>query len=396
MDASFTIIIICVLLIISYIFDITAQKTKIPSVLLLLALGNFSQYLAKTSKVNIPYLDQILPVLGTIGLILIVIEGSIDLKVNKKGNLILKSAIVSFFPMIALAIFLAYLFVYFGCTSWKTALINAIPFCIISSAIAIPSVRDFLPEKREFIIFESSFSDIVGITFFNFFALHSVINLHSFVDFTMELIIIFIITIIATIVLSFLLFKIDHHVKFLPIILLVVLIFAVSKLYHLPGLIFIMSFGLFLGNIHEIAQLRFFRKIPTIKLEKEVVKFKDIVTEFTFLIRSIFFILFGYLINLNDLFHFQTLKLSALIVVSMLVFRAVQLLIIKEKLFPLLFVAPRGLITILLFLAIGSANKISFINEVLITQVIVLSSLIMMFGTVFSVKKQDRGEENEH
>ena len=35
------IIIVCALLIIAYIFDVTAAKTKIPSVILLLAMGWF-------------------------------------------------------------------------------------------------------------------------------------------------------------------------------------------------------------------------------------------------------------------------------------------------------------------------------------------------------------------
>ena len=54
---------------------------------------------------------------------------------------------------------------------------------------------------------------------------------------------------------------------------------------------------------------------------------------------------------------------------------------------PLLFVAPRGLITIMLFLSIPLAKKIDFINNSLIIQVIILSAVLMMLGLMFNKKE---------
>jgi hypothetical protein len=45
-----------------------------------------------------------------------------------------------------------------------------------------------------------------------------------------------------------------------------------------------------------------------------------------------------------------------------------------------LFIAPRGLINILLFLTIAPEQNILLVNKSLIIQVIVFSALIMMFG----------------
>jgi hypothetical protein len=50
----------------------------------------------------------------------------------------------------------------------------------------------------------------------------------------------------------FLLNKIDHHIKFVPIILLIILIYEISKIFHLPALIFILVFGLSIGNLDEL------------------------------------------------------------------------------------------------------------------------------------------------
>ncbi|MFS8082816.1 MAG: hypothetical protein ACMG51_05140, partial [Ginsengibacter sp.] len=64
------IIIVCLLLLLGYLFDLTSSKTRIPSVILLLLLGWGCRQ--ASSFFNFPILDlnQLLPVLGTLGLIL--------------------------------------------------------------------------------------------------------------------------------------------------------------------------------------------------------------------------------------------------------------------------------------------------------------------------------------
>ena len=138
---------------------------------------------------------------------------------------------------------------------------NAIPFCVISSAIAILSVRNLSSHNKEFVIYESSLSDILGVLLFNFLALNETIDRFSFGNFALQLLIITVVSFIATIGLSFLLTKIEHHIKFVPIILLVVLIYAVSKIYHLPGLIFILIFGLLIGNLDELKRFKWIENL---------------------------------------------------------------------------------------------------------------------------------------
>ena len=48
------------------------------------------------------------------------------------------------------------------------SLVYAVPLSIVSSAIVIPSVGSLMPEKKEFMIYEGTFSDILGIMFFYF------------------------------------------------------------------------------------------------------------------------------------------------------------------------------------------------------------------------------------
>lgn len=377
------IITLCFLLLLAYVFDITSSKTKIPSVILLLFLGWGVKQITVFVGTSIPDLNPILPIFGTIGLILIVLDGSLELEFDKsKYSLIGKSSILALSPMLLLSFGLAFAFQYYGDTTYRIGLANAIPLAIISSAIAIPSVKSLLSKHREFITYESSLSDIFGVVFFNFVVLNEEFGQRSYWMFIFEIIAIIVISFIATAGLSYLLSKMKHHVKFAPILLLVILIYGLSKIYHLPGLIFILFFGLFLGNIEKLKQYKFIDKLKPDILEHETQRFKEILGEMTFLIRSLFFLLFGYLIETSEILNLETLIWAVLIAIGILGIRAIHLKIFKLPFKPLLFIAPRGLITILLFLSIPYESSLALVNKSMIIQVIILSSFVMMYGLI--------------
>ena len=388
---SAIIITICTLLLIAYIFDLTASKTRIPSVILLLLLGWGVRQLAVALHIKIPDLSELLPIFGTIGLILIVLEGSLELELNRsKASVIRKSFIAALLPILAMSFLLAYAFQYFQTgLSLRDALTNAVPFCVISSAIAIPSVKYLNTANREFITYESSLSDIFGVIFFNFIALTELNKSHTILESGLQLLIMIGVSFFATIILALLLSKIDHHIKFVPIVLLILLIYAIAKLYHLPALIFILIFGLFLGNLDELKRFKWVNKLKPDELNVEVHKFKELITEGTFMIRTVFFILFGYLIETAEIINSATLVWAIGIVIAILIIRALQFKLFKIPLFPMLFIAPRGLINILLFLSIVPAQNIPLVNKSLILQVVLLSALVMMIGLMATGKKEE-------
>jgi len=381
------IITLCVLILLAYLFDISSAKTRIPTVILLLLLGWLLKQLTVFFSVSVPDLSSLLPLLGTVGLILIVLEGSLELELNKsKLPLVKKAAIVSFFPLVVSGLLLAWLFSYFGGYSYKQSLINVLPFSIISSAIAIPSARNLDAYNREFVTYESSLSDIIGVIIFNFVALNAVIDATAFMHFGWQLVLILIVSFLASVGLSYLLGRIKHHIKFIPIMVMVILIYIVSKHYHLPSLLFILLFGVFLGNLDELKQNKWIAKLKPEDLNKEVHKFKEIATEAAFVIRTFFFLVFGYLIETAELLNTDTLIWAGVVVAIIFITRAIQLKISGLTLFPLLFVVPRGLISILLFLSISQTDKIDMVNNSLIIQVIILTALVMMIG-MMGVKK---------
>ena len=384
------IITFCVLILIAYAFDLSSSKTRIPSVILLLALGWFLKQATIFFGIKIPDISFSLPLLGTLGLVLIVLEGSLELKFNKtKVGLVTKSISGAGLSIIAGTFILAWLFQYFGGYSFKTCLINAIPFCVISSAITIPSIGHLAQRKKEFIIYESSFSDILGVLFFTFITINEVYDFYSFGEFGLQVLIMIFISLIATVGLSFLLSKINHHIKFIPIILLIILIYEIAKIYHLPALIFIILFGLIFGNPAKLERYKWLERFRPDLLETEVVKFKELTVEATFLIRALFFLVFGYFIETAEILNTETILWALGIVVIIYFLRLIQLKLSGLKLVPLLFIAPRGLITILLFISIEPALLIFPVNKSLIIQVIIISALIMMIGLMIN-KREDR------
>ena len=84
------------ILILSYIFNLIAERTNIPSVLMLILLGVVIQFGLELMHFQLADLFPALEVLGVIGLIMIVLEAALDLELNKeKLPLIGKSLVVA-------------------------------------------------------------------------------------------------------------------------------------------------------------------------------------------------------------------------------------------------------------------------------------------------------------
>lgn len=383
------IIVICLLILIGYGFDLTAGKSRIPSVILLLLLGWVSRQIVQMTGMTIPDLGQALPILGTVGLILIVLEGSLELELKRSNiPIIRKSLILAILPMMIMAFYLTSMLLLYQGGSFRFTLLNIIPLCVISSAIAIPTVKNLQKNLREFVVYESSFSDIIGVLFFNFVMLNEYVSAHSIGHFILDLLTMILISFLATAGLALLLRFNNHHIKYIPIIMLVLLIYALSKEFHLPALLFVMILGLFLGNLDELKGNKFIAKLHPDILNREVHRFREIVTEGAFVIRVIFFILFGYLMENQEILNTQTIIPALFVTLVIFLLRAMQLRLSNVPILPLVFVAPRGLITILLFLSIDPSMVIPMVNKSLILQVIIMTALMMMLGMMISRKKE--------
>ncbi len=392
----YVLIAFCVIILLAYIFDITAKYTRVPGVILLIVTGMFINYLSSSFHIGIPDMSGLLPIMGTLGLILIVLEGSLDLAIRRdKSRLIIgsvSSAILLFAVMVGVFTYVA---VHFLQYDLRASLLNIIPFAVISSAVAIPSAAGLTPENREFVTYESSISDIIGILAFDFILLSSGSLGTGVLRFIAELILTFIVSVLFSGGLAILLHKISHHVKYVIIMTVIILVYALAKLVHLPSLLVVLIFGLVMNNNVLFKNAFSAKWINFDEFNTDLGAFKNIVFELTFIIRCFFFILFGFYTRLSDLLNPSNLIIAAAITVSIFIFRALFFrIVLRLPLNPLLYFAPRGLITILLFLSIPSILLLPFINVGIVTQVIFLTILMMMFGNmIFSKDKTPEAPE---
>jgi hypothetical protein len=322
--------------------------------------------------------------LGTIGLILIVLEGALDLQFTpEKKKVILKTLGAAFFLLMASTLLIGWFFVYVTGADYKTCLLNAVPYSTISSAIAIPSVVHIAAGQKEFIVYESTFSDILGIMLFNFLLHNEQIQASSFLGVGFETVLILLLAAIFSFFLLYLLGRIGHHVKFFLILTILVLIYAIGKQYHLSTLVIILVFGLFLNNT-QLFDFEWFKRIfHYADLEKDIKQLSLLTAESAFLLRTFFFIIFGYTMELQQLANWPTVANGLAVGGICYLLRGLYLhFLAKVKLRPVLFISPRGLISILLFFSIPDEYLLLGIDSGLLLSVILLTNLIMTYGLV--------------
>ncbi len=384
-------IIICSLVVLSYLFSILSRFIRIPSVLLLLFAGIGLRYLADVSGISLELPANIIEALGVVGLIMIVLEAGLDLKMGRDKLKLINnsffSALIIFVLSAALVTGILYLWLN---EPLEKCLVYAIPLSIMSSSIIIPSIHPLTDAKKEFLIYEASFSDILGIVGFNYFVASEVMTWKSLGIFGGNIIL----SVLLSLLLSFLLFLIlartRLNIKFFLIFSLLILIYAVGKLLHLPSLIIILVFGLMINNWEKIPVQKLMRHFPNEQVEPLRHLLHSITAESSFLIRTFFFLLFGFSIRLNFLGQNEVLMVGSLIVLALFLVRFFYLrFFLHTNVFPEVFFIPRGLITIVLFYKIPENLKLSGFDEGILFFLILSTSIIMALGMIFYKKKPE-------
>ena len=414
MNTLSILIVLPLLVIFSYLFDAIARKTKFPSVILLMFTGIIIRAITNLyGFTDFAFLDKLIPVLGTVGLILIVLEGALELDIKReKLPVILKGFFAAALILILNIIAVSWAFENILNLEHKTAIIFAIPLAIISSAVAIPSAAGLLNREKEFVVYESTFSDILGIMIFNyairqFESNQTLISAESIVALGLQIIGVIVVSLIITYLLFQLLQKIEHHVKFFLILALLVLVYAFGKFFHLPALVTIFIFGLFLSNVKALLPGFMQRYLDLNQTEKGLHEFHILTAESTFLVKTFFFLFFGFSISLVEFSSVTPFIYGVLIFGIMLLIRYLYFIAttFKIKPSPIVYMSPRGLISILLFLQIKEVTFIntaaSIIDEQVLLVVILASMLMMTLGTMkkpnqnTELESSEDSEENE-
>lgn len=348
------------LLLLAYGIEHFGRHFRLPSVVLLIIVGLIARQVLDAFGWQFRWVEPIVPVIGTIGLILIVLEGALDLTVTSERRALIVTAAAS-----SLAGFLASLGAFaliFGALlrfAPDIAVMAAIPFAVVSSAVAIPSAAGLADKTREFVVYESSFSDILGVLVF--YAWVSAEG--SMEGFAMDLVgggaISLVAALLAAIALFYFINQIVGHVRFLPLLAGLVFLYAIGKEMHLSPLIVVLVCGLIINNPNLVTWHAKLRDLQNDTYRQTLHEFKGLVSELTFAMKSFFFLLLGYWTDVRSMLSVEAVLvaiagIAAILGTRWLILKALR----REGIAQLLWIAPRGLITVLLFLSARETGKL--------------------------------------
>jgi Kef-type K+ transport system membrane component KefB len=385
LSVEWLLVIIASLVVLSYLFSVVSRHIKVPSVLLLLFTGVGFRMLADSAGIEISFPGSLIEVLGVVGLIMIILEAGLDLKLRRdKLSLIRDTFFSALIIFLISAVLIAYILNYFLEEPLLRCLVYSIPLSIMSSSIVIPSIHSLTERKKEFLIYEASFSDIIGILFFNFLTAGTTVTLSSAGTFVGSIFISIILSAVFSVLLFIILVRSTIQVKFFLVFALLVGIYVSGKLLHLPSLIVILVFGLFINNLEAIPFTWFRNMFPQKTVSELRHLMHTLTAESSFLIRTFFFILFGFSITTGFFGNQDVWITGGLIVVVLLLVRYVYLrFFLRTNVFPETFFIPRGLITIVLFYKIPEQLKLESFNEDILFFIILVTGLIMTLGMIF-------------
>ncbi len=426
-----------IILILSFFFGEVSKKTSVPSVLMLIILGVLLNLGLQALGLGDYNFFPILQTLGTVGLIMIVLEAALELKLDKEK--VLPITIAFIVALVGLLI-----------STWVTALIlqyfiedmssleawlYATPLSILSSAIIIPSVTHLRGDKKEFHIYESTFSDILGIMVFYFLlgrlpgghgeshiepmvdashpatldtahvALndtmgHGVVEQvtqvaqasaehsgDSFLNFMLNTLLTIVLSVIFSYLIVLVFQRIKSAAKLFLLIFVLLLLYSIGKLAHLSPLFIILVFGLVISNMDLFFQGRLKKWLDKSETDSIYHGLHLLTMETAFVVRTFFFVIFGITIDFSSLSSWDVVGISALCLVVIYIIRFVLLRVsIGKDIIPQLFIAPRGLITILLFFNIPN-NLVPGFSEGILLFIIIGTSLVMTWVMIYDKRR---------
>lgn len=401
-----------VVLIISFFFGEISKRTSIPSVLMLIILGVFIKLGIDYVGIEDLNLRGALEILGIVGLIMIVLEAALELKLEMSKLVpILISFGIALVGLVLSAWITAEILYYF-IPMFQTnfiadvngemvnqgklvAWIYATPLSILSSAIIIPSVVDLRQDKKEFHIYESTFSDILGIMLFYFLKGMVIVDEKTtsggIGGFAIDTILTLVIAIIASYLLVLIFQKITSQTKLFLLISALLLIYSVAKLQHLSSLLIILVFGLVIANkdIFFFGPLK--KWLDKKKADEMYHGLHTITMESAFVVRTFFFVVFGMTIVFSTLASWSVIGISLLCLLVIYVIRFALLRgSLGSDIVPQLYIAPRGLITILLFYSIGDKLAVPDFSPGILLFIIIGTSIIMTVSLIFDKQRTNK------
>ena len=118
-------------------------------------------------------------------------------------------------------------------------------------------------------------------------------------------------------------------------------------------------------------------------LHNDLKNLHQLSAESAFILRTFFFLVFGYTLQLGQLLRPGVFLYGTIIIIAVYLLRWTYLqFIARAHLWPELLITPRGLISVLLFLSIPADKQLVTFGNGILLFTIILSGLLMTIGLV--------------
>jgi len=186
-------------------------------------------------------------------------------------------------------------------------------------------------------------------------------------------------SIVCALGLVLLLMRISGQVRFIPLLAGLFGLYAIGELMHISSLIMVLLFGLALNNPQLITRIPFLSHWIDESYDTTLDEFKMILIELTFAIRGFFFILLGFSTKLEAIFSWSA-WFAAMLILSVIYSSRYLLLKLRNhtQVDALTWLAPRGLITILLYLSAKEVWPLPEFLDGTVVIVVLTSSLLIL------------------
>ena len=367
----------------SYWFNHLSRNYRLPSVMLLLLSGVLARVVTHAYHATVALPQALISTLGTAGLVLIVLEGALDLRLESGRRRFLMStfgaaALGVGLTTVALGVLMNALF---G-LPMPLALLAGAPFGVISSAVAIPTAEMLDREEREFVIYESSWSDILGVMLFNALLVASTGGAVAF-HLIGGGIAVLVLGVAVALGVYWLVCHLEGNVKFIPVLSALIFVYALADAMHLSPLLIVLILGLTLNNSQLLQGVSWLRRLHSDALESELARLKHVTAELTFLVRTFFFLLLGYVTDITTLVDPRAWLYAVAIVALVFALRWPALrLTTGPGRRQALWIAPRGLITATLFFSLPT-KVATLLPSATLVLVVLITGVVMSLGLKF-------------
>jgi cell volume regulation protein A len=381
------------LLVLAFLANRLSRLTRIPDVLMLMALGVVigpGLHLADPAS-----LTGATHLLGTLAIILVLFEGGLELKLRETlrhfpGGLLL--AIISFSITAVLVALISHRLL--GLPINTALSVGAVLGCT-SSTVVLPVLQQLNASEpvRVTLMLEASWGDVLAVLTVGL--LMGLGDSHAHIGQTVAAGIanqvgLAVLFAVATGVLWSRLVPVLSEARFWQVLTfsIVLLLYAGMEALDANGLIAVLAFGLTLANFPGVDP-----RIGFAHLERDINESQQALlsfhSELAFLVRTFFFVLIGAIADLGIIGHhpyllvgtFATLLFSRWLAVQLSRFAWKQ--IEREGRDLILWVMPRGLITIVLALEVSTfyKNELNFLPG-LAFAVILLTNFLVVVGSI--------------